>query len=98
MKDREGVVKLKSFFSTVKDVFGLSPEQDNLDEKTVKEVEALRAESSKGIAELENKYTTTKLKERQSFEKDIKNEVKPVKVTNKTNTKVKEHEDNDISK
>jgi len=45
MGNREGVVSLKSFFSTVKGIFGFDNAEKEIDSQTEKEVAALKAES-----------------------------------------------------
>lgn len=94
--NREGVLSLKAFWGTIKDVFGFTPAEKEIDQDVAKEVAALRAESEKDISALESKFAETKDQKRQSFQKGIKEEVKPVEHKEKTKSRGSDKEDERI--
>lgn len=92
MGNREGVVSLKSFFSTVKGIFGFDNAEKEIDSQTEKEVAALKAESEKSVADLENNFTTREQK-RQAFESGMKENIKRVENVEKPKAKNNDRED-----
>lgn len=92
MGNREGVISLKSFFSTVKGIFGFDHTEKVIDSQTEKEVAALRAESGKNVSDLENNFTTRE-QQRQAFENGMKEKLKKVENVERPKAKNNDRED-----